>query len=101
MSQGNVIIYLTTRPVIRDDNDTNKLRIIFDALAKTNEPSLNECFHKGPQLPPLIFDIFLRFRTFVIALSADIEKGFLQMDTNPNDMSQIRFLGLKMSLLKF
>ena len=35
---------------------------------------------------------FWRFRTFVIALTADIEKAFLQISINPNDRNYLRFL---------
>ena len=84
--------YLPHHPVIREDKDTTKVSIFFDALAKGNGPSLNECLYKGPQLTPLIFDILLRFRTFVIALTADIEKAFLQISINPNDRDYLRFL---------
>ena len=69
--------HLPRHPVIREDKDTTKVRIVFDASAKGNGPSLSECLYKGPQLNPLIFDILLRFRTFVIALTTDIEKAFL------------------------
>ena len=62
--------YLPHHPVIREDNDTTKVRIVFDASAKGNGPSLNECVYKGP----LIFDILLRFRTFVIAVTTALRK---------------------------
>ena len=54
--------YLTHHPVIQEDKDTTKLRIVFDASAKTWGPSLNECLYKGPQLTLLVFDILIRFR---------------------------------------
>ena len=84
--------YLPHNPVIREDKDTTKVRIIFDASAKGNGPSLKECLCKGPPLTPLIFDILLRLRTFVIALTADIEKAFLQFSINQNDRDYLRFL---------
>ena len=84
--------YLPHRPVIRKDKDINKARIVFDASAKGNGPSLNECLYKGPQLTPLIFDILLRFRTFVITLTAVIEKAFFQISINPKDRDYLRFL---------
>ena len=66
--------YLAHHPVIREDKDTTKLRIVFDASAKTFGPSLNECLYKGPQLTPLVFNIWLRFRAQVIA--QEITSGF-------------------------
>ena len=53
--------YLPHHPVIREDKDTTKVRIVFDGSAKRNEPSLNECLYKSPQLTLLIFDILLKF----------------------------------------
>ena len=84
--------YLLHHPVIREDKDTTKVRIVFDASAKGNGRSLNECVYKGPQLTPLIFDILLRFRAFVTVLTTGIEKTFLQISINPNDRDYLRFL---------
>ena len=66
-------------PVFRKDKKTSKLRIVFNASAKENGPSLYEVLFKGPQLTPLIFDIIIRFRTYAIALTSDIEKSFHQL----------------------
>ena len=41
--------YLAHHPVIREDKDATKLRIVFDTSVKTFGPSLNECLYKGPQ----------------------------------------------------
>ena len=49
--------YIPHHPVIREDKNTGKLRIVFDVSAKSDGPSLNECLYKGPQLTPLVFDI--------------------------------------------
>ena len=66
--------YIPHHQVIRDYHSTTKLRIVSDASSKTAGPSLNDCLYKGPQMTPLIYDILLRFRPFVYALTADIEK---------------------------
>ena len=66
--------YLPHCSVIGDNKTTPKVRNIFDASSKETGSSLNGCIHKCPQTTPLIFDIRLRFRTFKIALVADIEK---------------------------
>ena len=87
--------YLAHHPVMREDKDTTKLRTVFDASAKTFGPSLNECLYKGPQLTPLVFDILLRFRAQVIALTADIEKAFHQISVDNDDRDYLRFLWLE------
>lgn len=84
--------YLPHHAVIREDKDTTKLRIVFDASAKGNGPSLNDCLKKGPQLTPLLFDILLRFRSQLVALTADIEKAFLQISIAEEDRDYLRFL---------
>ena len=54
-----------------------KLRILYDASARgTNSLSLNDCLFFGPKFDQQILDILLRFRTYKIALIADIEKAF-------------------------
>ena len=67
--------YLPHHPVIWEDRGTTKVRIVFDASAEGNGPSLNECLYKGPQLTPLISVILLRFRTSGISLTADFSGG--------------------------
>ena len=84
--------YLAQYPVIREDKDTTKLRILLDASAKTLGPSLNECLYKGPQFTPLVVDILLWFRAQVIALTADIEKVFYQVSVDNDVRDHLRFL---------
>ena len=43
--------YLPHRAVVRCDKETTKVRVVFDASAKSgNEPSLNNCLYAGPCL---------------------------------------------------
>ena len=78
---GKLPLY-STSPSFQRRQKTSKLRIVFDASAKENGPSLNEVLYKGSQLTPLIFDILIRFRTYAIALTSDIEKAFHQVTVN-------------------
>ena len=84
--------YIPHHLVIREDKNTSKITIVFDASAKSAGPSLNDCLYKAPQLTPLIFDILTRFRTYAIALTSDIEKAFLQISIEKNDRDFLRFL---------
>ena len=59
--------YIPHRPVIIDDKTTTKIRIVFDASARDNGPSLNDYLYMGPHLTPLLYDILLRFRSHVVA----------------------------------
>ena len=81
--------------VIRDDKETSKLRIVFDASSKLSGPSLNDCLYKGPQLTPLLFEIMLKFRIFPIALIADIEKAYHQISIYEGERDYLRFLWFK------
>ena len=91
-SAGQITHYLPHHAVIRDDKTTTKLRIVFDASAKANGPSLNECLYAGPKFNQNILDIILRFRMYKIALIADIEKAFLMIQVAEPDRDMVRFL---------
>ena len=68
-----------------------KIRIVFDASA--GQPhSLNDCVLPGPNLIADLAGILLRFRIHRVAVSADIEKAFLQISLHPEDRDVIRFL---------
>ena len=71
------IHYLPHHAVVRRGKSTTRVRVVYDASAQSTGCSLNECLHKGPKFDQKILDILLRFRTYKIALTADIEKAFL------------------------
>lgn len=83
--------YLPHHAVIRRDKDTTKLRIVYDASARSRGPSLNDCLHTGPKLQQSIFDL-LQFRTHRVGLTADIEKAFLMIGIAEEDRDVLRFL---------
>ena len=68
--------YLPHHAVIRRDKSTTKLRIVYDASSRSDGPSLNDCLYKGPKFNQLILDLLLRFRSYKVALTADLEKAF-------------------------
>ena len=76
LSESDRIHYLPHHCVTRQDKATTKLRIVYDASAKTTGPSLNDCLYTGPKFSQSIFDILLRFRVHKVALAGDIEKAF-------------------------
>ena len=75
---------------------TTKLRIVFDASAKPNEerPSLNECLETGPPLQNLLWNVLVRNRVKLIALTADIKQPFLHASELRTGMSY-GFTGLR------
>ncbi len=86
--------YLPHRPVVRHEAETTKVRMVFDASAKSGKHgvSLNDCLHVGPSLNPLMYDILLRFRMGRTALTADIEQAFLNIEVDSVDRDSLRFL---------
>ena len=79
ISNETKIHYVPRQAVVRKDATTTKLRIVYDASAKSHKSAvaLNDCLEAGPSLNPLLFDILLRFREKRIAIVANIEKAFL------------------------
>ena len=71
--------------MVREDKQTTKLRIMYDASANSSIPSLNECLYIGPKFGQSLLDIILRFRAQNVALTADIEKVFLMVSVSEED----------------
>ncbi|KAL5475814.1 hypothetical protein EMCRGX_G025680 [Ephydatia muelleri] len=89
------IHYLPHHPVIRQDKQTTRIRIVYDASARSNGPSLNDTLYVGPSFGQNIMDIMLRFRVYKVALTADIEKAFLMIKVADEDRDALRFLWLE------
>ena len=70
-------VHYLPHAVVRRDKSTTTLHIVYDASAKSEGPSLNDCLHKGPKFNQLILDLLLRFRSYKVALTADVEKAFM------------------------
>ncbi|XP_037931348.1 uncharacterized protein LOC119666139 [Teleopsis dalmanni] len=72
--------YMPHQAVIRDDHSTTKVRVVFDASAKTtNGKSLNEILHTGPKLQLDIFQLLIKWRLWKYVMTADIEKMYRQV----------------------
>ena len=89
--QNSLTHYLPHHPVVREDKSTTKLRIVYDASAKTCGLSLNDCLYSGPKLGQSIMDTLLRFCTHRTAL-ATVEKTFLMISVAPHDRDILCFL---------
>ena len=84
--------YLPHRGVRREDKETTKLRVVFDASCTSDGPSLNDCLYPGPNLICKIFDILLRFRINPIATLSDIKQAFLNIEIDKEHQDFLRFL---------
>ena len=86
-------VYLPHKEVIKEDRSIRKLRIVFDASAKFNgTSSLNEVLYKGPCLNADLYSLLLKFGIYPIAITADIEKAYLQISINEEHRDFLRFL---------
>ena len=88
--------FLPHHGVRRADKETTKLRIVFNGSAKVDKASfsLNDCLLKGPNRIPHIFDMMIKFRSYAIGITADIEKAFHQILIENTDRDMLRFLWL-------
>ncbi|XP_078051714.1 uncharacterized protein LOC144477851, partial [Augochlora pura] len=78
--------YLPHHAVFKEASATTKIRVVFDASAKTSTGnSLNDVLLVGPTIQDTLFTILLRFRTHVYVLTADIEKMFRQISLHVED----------------
>ena len=84
--------YLPHFPVVREDKETTKVRIVFDSAAKCRGVSLNDQMDAGPKLQRDIFDILVKFRHGLVALMGDIKEMFSQVLLEPKDRAFHRIL---------
>ncbi|XP_037816929.1 uncharacterized protein LOC119607191 [Lucilia sericata] len=70
----------------------DKLRVVFDAAAKTSGISLNSLLLKGPEQAKPLLGILLKFRQGQIAVAADIREMFSQIKIRQEDQHAQRFL---------
>ena len=93
------------RAVVRENKDTTKVRIVFDASSKVrDEPALNDCLYSSPCLLPAIYDILLRLRLEKIAFISDIKQAFLNITIAEEHRDYFAFYGMRtlmLMILKF
>jgi len=94
--EGLVKHYIPHHPVITPSKSTTKVRVVYDASAKTKQDhkSLNECLFRGPVMLPDLTGLLLRFRLSPIGVISDIEKAFLNVGLQAKDRDATRFLWL-------
>ncbi|XP_033218121.1 uncharacterized protein LOC117173589 [Belonocnema kinseyi] len=77
--------YLSHHAVIKTASETTKVRVVFDASAKTSTGiSLNEVLLVGPTIQNAIIEQVLRFRTHTYVITAEIEM-YWQVLVYPDD----------------
>ena len=76
--------------VEKEASTTTKLRIVFDASAKTTSGySLNDQLLTEPNLYPFLTNLLMKFKLHRIGMSADISKMFREVSLRQADRDGI------------
>lgn len=78
--------------IVRNPNKPDKVRLVWDAAAKSNGVSLNDFLMSGPDLLNPLVEILLKFRVDKIAICGDISEMFHRVNVKESDMHAQRFL---------
>jgi len=85
--------YMPHHAVIKETSKTTKVRIVFDASAKSNSGvSLNDMLMTGPTIQDKLFSHLIRFRIYNYVISADMEKMYRQVILHEDDRRYQRIL---------
>ena len=91
------VFYLPHHLVITPSKQTTKIRMIYNASAKSNNEalSLNESLYRGLVMSSELCGILLRLRSYPYGVIADIKKAFLQTELHEKGRDMTRFLWLE------
>ena len=88
-----VAYWLPMHSVIKLSSTSTKLRVVFDgSAATTSGVSLNHSLHVGPTIQATLSDTLLKFRSYSIALNADISKMYREVKLCTADKDLHRFV---------
>lgn len=92
-SEETVSYYMPHHAVFKPTSTTTKVRVVFDASAKTSSNvSLNDIMLTGPTVQQSCFDIALRFRRYNIAFTSDVSKMYRQVKIDKSQTPLQRIL---------
>lgn len=95
-SNDHDVYYMPHHAVIRSDSTTTKVRVVLDASShRPGATSLNDHVEKGPKLVADLVKLLIRFRLYRVAMTADIEKAFLQISVREEDRDALGSSGLE------
>ena len=87
------VYYLPMHGVVKNSSATTKLRVVFDASAKTSSGvSLNDQLLVGPTVHPPLVDVLLRFRRHKIAMTTDVSRMYRAVLLPENQRDLHRFV---------
>ncbi|XP_060861782.1 uncharacterized protein LOC132938783 [Metopolophium dirhodum] len=85
--------YLPHHAVVKTASLTTKVRVVFDASAKSSSGlSLNDVLMCGPSIQEELFSILCRFRSHQFVITADVEKMFRQVEVAEEDRNLQRIV---------
>merc|ERR1712175_49869 len=81
--KGGKISYISHHPVITPDKVTTHCRIVINSSLKNsgNGPSPNDNWPKGPNALKPMYEVFVRFRLYEVAIHFDLSKMFHSVQT--------------------
>ena len=82
--------YLPMHGVSKDSSSMTKLRVVFDASAKTSTGV--STLMVGPTLYPNLMDVLLRLRSYRVVIAGDISKMYRAVELTPADRDLHRFV---------
>ena len=86
--------------MVREERDTTKVRIVYDASAKTSgQFTLNYKLHSGPCLLPIVLELLLRFRLGQVVLVTEIRHSLLQIQIDNLHRDYLRFMWSKILII--
>ena len=91
-NRNDGMVWYLPHQSVTNPKKPNKVRIVFDCSSKYKGVSLNDMLLQGPDLTNKLFGVLTRFRQEEIAIMADIEAMFLQVQVSPKHRDVLRFL---------
>ena len=81
--EGKKVNYISHHAVLTPEKATTKVRLVANSSLKNggNGPSPNENWPKGPNALKPLYEVFLRFRVYEVALHYDLAKMFHSVKT--------------------
>ena len=90
------VFYLPMLAVRKEHSTTTKIRVVFDASAKSSTgTSLNDTLLVGPTVHSPLLDVLLKFRTHRVALTTDVSKMYRAVNLALSDRDLHRFVWRK------